>query len=88
MDIFVNRPSTMRDQKEGLPNLRRRKKRRERRRSGRDRRKPANEGVVVSLSNSKDRRSHRERRQHSEEIEFDPTESREKRKKRSISVVV
>lgn len=41
-------------------------------------------GVVVSLSNKNDRSSHRERRQHSEEIEFNLAEVREKK---SVSVV-
>lgn len=89
MDIFVNRLFSSRDQKKEEPPRRgRRKKRRERRRSGRDRRKAVNEGVVVSLSIKNDRRSHRERRRHSGEVEFHLPEKREKGKKRSFSVLV
>lgn len=90
MDIFVNRPSAPKDRKEEQPNLGRRKKRRERRRSGRDRRKAVNEGLVVSLSISKDRRSHRERRQRSDEGEFclPAPEEKEEKKQRSFSIVI
>ena len=88
MDILVNRASGTRDQKEEQPTLGRRKKRRERRRSGRDRRRAVNDGLVVSLSTSKDRRSHRERRQGSDEREFHLPEIEEKKKKKSFSVVI
>lgn len=88
MDIFVNRTFSPRDQKEEQPNLGDRKKKRERRRSGRDRRKTANDGVVVSLSISNDRRSQRERRQRSGEIEFRLPEKMEKGKKGSFSIVI
>ncbi len=88
MEIFVNRPSSARDQKEEKRRLGNRKKRRERRRSRRDRRKAVNDGLVVSLSNSNDRRSRRERRRGAGEIEFRLPETEEKKKQGSLSIVI
>ena len=65
MDIFINRTSSAVEKKAEQRHTATQEKKKDRRRSVRDRRKSVNEGLVVSLSVRNERRSHRERRQHS-----------------------
>ena len=88
MDIFVNKMSSAAEKKEEKLPLGRREKRRNRRKAGRDRRKSVNEGLVISLSGRKDRRSYRDRRQENQpDAEFRLPEDEAKEDKQSFSVI-
>jgi len=88
MDIFVKGTSSATEKKEEKRLIRQQDKKRERRRAQRDRRKSVNEGLVVSLSASGERRHLRDRRQHNRsDVEFALPEMDMQEEKRHLSVI-